>query len=175
MPERGVGLVELAILLPLVMLLVAGIIDFGWTIRELQSLHNSAREGARVAASYARKQRQQNGGVPAICANNIPLTPCDAANLAITSGDTIAEVGRKAACSFLQSANADRTAFDVTPEIVEVASYGPHDRDKFFRIRVEVRKKSTVRACFICWPDYFEGLRPMAQSTFALEDICLLP
>src|SRR4051794_39794329 len=48
--EKGAIMVEFAIMLPLLVLLLAGIIDFGLLIREHQLLQNAAREGARFSS-----------------------------------------------------------------------------------------------------------------------------
>ena len=47
--ERGAELIEFAIVLPLLMFLVAGIVDFGMMFRTFEAVTNAAREGARVA------------------------------------------------------------------------------------------------------------------------------
>jgi Flp pilus assembly protein TadG len=46
--ERGAALVEFAIVLPLLLLLIWGLIDFGMYINRVSMLNNAAREGARV-------------------------------------------------------------------------------------------------------------------------------
>jgi Flp pilus assembly protein TadG len=48
--ERGAGVVEFALILPLLMMLVFGTIQFGLLYNRQQALHASAREGARMAA-----------------------------------------------------------------------------------------------------------------------------
>ena len=53
--ETGAVLVEFALTLPLLLLVVVGIFDFGRLFQELEVVTNSAREGARMAvlpASY---------------------------------------------------------------------------------------------------------------------------
>jgi len=47
--ERGAALVELAIILPLLLLILMGIIEFGLLFYNQQVLTNSSREGARAA------------------------------------------------------------------------------------------------------------------------------
>jgi Flp pilus assembly protein TadG len=51
--ERGAALVELAILAPLLILLVLGIIEFGWLFGQFNAVRHAAREGARIAAVNA--------------------------------------------------------------------------------------------------------------------------
>lgn len=47
---RGQSLVEFALTLPILMILIFGIIDFGMALRSYISLTNATREGARFAA-----------------------------------------------------------------------------------------------------------------------------
>jgi Flp pilus assembly protein TadG len=47
--ERGAELIELAIVFPILMLLVAGMVDFGFLFQRYETVTNAAREGARVA------------------------------------------------------------------------------------------------------------------------------
>lgn len=49
-PDRGAAAVEFALLLPLLLLIVFGIIDFGRALNAQITLTQAAREGARVAA-----------------------------------------------------------------------------------------------------------------------------
>jgi Flp pilus assembly protein TadG len=46
--ERGAELIEFAMVMPLLILLLAGIFDFGMMFRSLEAVTNAAREGARV-------------------------------------------------------------------------------------------------------------------------------
>ena len=46
--ERGAELIEFAVVLPLLLLLIAGIVDFGMMFRTYEAVTNAAREGARV-------------------------------------------------------------------------------------------------------------------------------
>jgi len=47
--RRGVAIVEFAVVLPFLLALLFGIIDFGWVFMVRQTLTNAAREGVRVA------------------------------------------------------------------------------------------------------------------------------
>ena len=46
---RGAAVVELAVVLPLLLTLVFGIIEFGWIFMVRETLTNASREGCRVA------------------------------------------------------------------------------------------------------------------------------
>jgi Flp pilus assembly protein TadG len=48
--ERGAALVEFALVLPLLLVVIAGIVDFGFLFQRYEVLTNAAREGARLAS-----------------------------------------------------------------------------------------------------------------------------
>ena len=48
--ESGAALVEFALLAPLLILLVLGIVEFGWLFGQYNDVRHGAREGARFAA-----------------------------------------------------------------------------------------------------------------------------
>lgn len=48
--ERGSQLIEMAFVFPLLMILVAGMADFGFMLQRFQVVSNAAREGARLGA-----------------------------------------------------------------------------------------------------------------------------
>jgi len=50
--ERGANLVEMAILLPLLLLFLVGIADFGRAYHTYITMINAAREGARLAVEH---------------------------------------------------------------------------------------------------------------------------
>ena len=47
--ERGAELIELALVLPILLLVFAGIVDFGLIFQRFLTISNAAREGARIA------------------------------------------------------------------------------------------------------------------------------
>lgn len=48
--ERGAALVEFALVLPLLLVVIAGIVDFGFLFQRYEVVTNAAREGARLAS-----------------------------------------------------------------------------------------------------------------------------
>ena len=50
--EAGQSMVEMALVLPILLLLVGGIMDFGWLFYNQLALTNAAREGARYAVIH---------------------------------------------------------------------------------------------------------------------------
>lgn len=51
--RRGVSVVEMAVVAPLMITMIFGVIEFGWTFMVRQMMANAVREGARVAAIQA--------------------------------------------------------------------------------------------------------------------------
>ena len=82
--EDGAELIEMAIVLPLLLLLIMGLVDFGFLFQRYVVLTNAAAEGARVAGlpgysnadATARVQAYAtNGGVPgAVNVATAPIT-----------------------------------------------------------------------------------------------------
>lgn len=71
--QRGAELIEMALVLPLLLLVLVGIIDFGFLFARYEVLTNAAREGARIAVlpGYSTPDVESrvcayltNGGVP---------------------------------------------------------------------------------------------------------------
>jgi len=48
--RRGLAAVEMALVLPLLLTLIFGMIEYGWMFLKSQQITNAARQGARVAA-----------------------------------------------------------------------------------------------------------------------------
>ena len=58
--DKGAELIEFALVLPLLLLLLFGIIDFGFLFQRYEAVTNAAREGARIAVlpGYAQADVQ---------------------------------------------------------------------------------------------------------------------
>lgn len=89
--EKGQSLIEFAILLPFLLLLLMGILEFGIMLNSYLTIHNSAREGARlgiVAASDIEIKELITNISPNLNADNIlvNITPSEGSR---KSGDTI--------------------------------------------------------------------------------------
>jgi len=58
--QKGVAAVELAVILPFLLILLAGIIEFSLMLYNMQVLTNAAREGARVAVIPVRNATEED-------------------------------------------------------------------------------------------------------------------
>jgi hypothetical protein len=82
--ERGAELIEFALIFPILLLVVVGIIDFGFLFQRYEVLTNATREGARMAVlpNYTQADVQARvcgylnvGGVPnSGCTSNPVVT-----------------------------------------------------------------------------------------------------
>ncbi|MGB5755419.1 MAG: TadE/TadG family type IV pilus assembly protein [Acidimicrobiales bacterium] len=81
--ETGAGLAEFALVLPILILIVFGIIEFGIAFNRAQAIEAAAREGARLASISTSTQGDITARVNATLAG-IPLQ--NPANVAIAPG-----------------------------------------------------------------------------------------
>jgi Flp pilus assembly protein TadG len=82
--ERGAELIEMALVLPLLLLLIVGMVDFGFLFARYEVLTNAAREGARIAVlpGYGTADVESRvcaylttGGLPTTGCPNAPTNP----------------------------------------------------------------------------------------------------
>ena len=93
--DRGGSMVELALLLPLLLLILAGIADLGRAFHDSIVINNASREGARYASHFPNDETRiketardeaVNSGV-AIDTNLVSVNcPVDCSDVASTSG-----------------------------------------------------------------------------------------
>jgi Flp pilus assembly protein TadG len=79
--ERGAVMVEFAIILPLLLLLLMGIVEFGRAYNTQVSIQAAAREGARELAlrhSSTQVETATRNGAPSVTIDTITQTPCPA-------------------------------------------------------------------------------------------------
>ena len=73
--ERGAELIEFALVLPLLLLLVLGIVDFGFMFQRMEVVTNAAREGARLAVLPGYAQTDVEARVcDYLVSSGVPLT-----------------------------------------------------------------------------------------------------
>ncbi|MDQ1729876.1 MAG: hypothetical protein QOK10_35 [Pseudonocardiales bacterium] len=80
--DRGAVAVEFALLLPVLVLLVFGIIDFGRVLNAQITVSQAAREGARLAAlanpNACTRAAAAGTGLSLTCSGNVTITACSA-------------------------------------------------------------------------------------------------
>jgi len=61
--RRGLATIETAIVLPLLLLLTAGILEYGWMFLKYQEVTNATRHGARVGATVDAGSAEVNQAI----------------------------------------------------------------------------------------------------------------
>ena len=75
--ERGAELIEMALILPLLLLILVGISDFGFLFSRYEVLTNAAREGARLAVLAGYNTADVQSRVCAyLTSGGVPTTNC---------------------------------------------------------------------------------------------------
>ncbi|WP_433201900.1 TadE family protein [Dactylosporangium sp. CS-047395] len=74
--DRGAAAVELAIVLPVLLMIIFGIIDFGRAYNQRLILTEAAREGARAEAVGANASQQVTNVVNNRFVPTVSVTPC---------------------------------------------------------------------------------------------------
>ena len=87
--ERGQALVEFALVLPVLLVLLCGIIDFGWLYYNQITLNNAAREGARYAAVHYDPARDWQEEAQARMISGMAGVNGAAASVSASSGEQV--------------------------------------------------------------------------------------
>jgi hypothetical protein len=88
--QRGAELIEFALIFPLLLLVLLGIVDFGFLFQRYEVLTNATREGARVSVLPGYAEGDVKSRVcEYLMAGGVPTTGCPAAptNPAVTMVD----------------------------------------------------------------------------------------
>jgi Flp pilus assembly protein TadG len=93
--ERGQSLMEFALVMPVFLILVLSIVDFGWGLRAYITVTNSAREGARLGAVSAgcnaikNKTVSTSAGLLTLSDVAVSVSPQDLGDCKGNSGDQL--------------------------------------------------------------------------------------
>src|SRR3954471_5706122 len=67
--RRGGAAVESAIVMPIIVLLVFGVVEYGWMMLKSQDLSNAARSGARAGVRYGANATTVNNAISTAMTN----------------------------------------------------------------------------------------------------------
>jgi Flp pilus assembly protein TadG len=92
--ESGAEVVEFALTLPLLLLLVLGMIEFGFLFQEYEVVTNAAREGARIAVlpTYSQTQTARQNNATARVNQYLTNAGLNAALATVTVGAPVSNV-----------------------------------------------------------------------------------
>lgn len=99
--RRGSEVVEFAVSLPILLILVSGMIDFGWYYYQQSRLHDAVRHGARLGAVAEQEDgplaRASAGVTEQLTVAQVPFTPVITTRFTYdATGDQLIEVGATA-------------------------------------------------------------------------------
>lgn len=102
--ERGQAMVEFALVFPVFMLILAGVLDFGFMLYSRMTVINAAREGAHAVLADAYRTGPQTPstvqGIPGRV-NNVVLGVADGLNkLNVSTTTTCIQPGTTVPCTF---------------------------------------------------------------------------
>lgn len=170
--QEGVSFVELAIALPLMVLILAGMMDFGLALQEVQYISDSARHGARIAAEHSFVSPTE---APKACTSDLSFR-CSTSKdnpLPISEFDAIDYIAKASTCNHITQSRGDSGDWDVNAIVNGPISEGDADvSSEFYTITVVV-KKDASKSCVICWDGMFDNFISTAVSTFPLEAPCV--
>jgi Flp pilus assembly protein TadG len=160
--QRGVALVEAAIVTPLLLLLVFGIIEFGFLFKDSLTLANSSRAGARVGSAAGTDPLADWSILQAVKGASGSLTHVQAivvfkatsANGAVPAG-CLNGVGVVGLCNAYDASdlNVDQTTFqsaaytkdDYWPSTSRVTSLSAPSGPDYLGVYVKAQHNSVVR------------------------------
>ena len=158
--EDGVSLLELAIMLPVIMLLISGMIDMGFAINRVKSVVSASRQAARVAASHSKFL-----AAPVECGT--PIASNCAQLAAMNTPPSVTEIAASAACQYIDNNAPPQENWDVDiPQPQQIAE------DGVIFSTSSVRITYVGRRCFVCIHELFGSFEPTSSSSFVLEGVC---
>lgn len=172
------SLVEFALLVPLVILVVVLIIDFGSTLHHIQVISAAARDGARAAAAYPRRATSPSKPPPQVsCSDSnlalgsVPCAGVTVATLPTNFTNAVTTFAKLATCAAINDSKLDGSKWDVRASFLP-DSEASVDGVRFDLLRVTIDPAGDSSSCLICWERWVNALRPHAESTFMLEAAC---
>jgi len=181
--EKGVSFIEMAISLPLIVIFVAGIIDYGVGLRTINSISAASRAGARFAAKHSAPVFNMSGVVanPPACGTGVAGGQCSGPNANISVNASITDAAFQAACNYLHNDGlGSGFLVDVDIENTTVANLQASiSNPNPTTIKVTVRKDSggdaNAKFCLVCAEHFVPGMKAdsiKSEATFLLDGSC---
>lgn len=170
--EKGVSFLELAIVLPLLFIFVAGIIDYGIAIRQLNNLSTVTRSAARAAAKHSADHRLNPGQfVP--CHQGLATIPChNRTNAPMPRMAPVEQSAMISACNSLNRMGIGQD-YSIEPKIEK------HPFDDIYKINVTLKHNNNNplgdRYCILCADTFIPALKKeniSIRSSFVLDQAC---
>jgi hypothetical protein len=179
--KRGAALVEFALVLPLLLLVIAAVWEWGGIIREANILIEASRHGARVAGGMSADVARGDWCSPLL------LLPYDSGmqscSTAPSAGrlDTLqtlaAGTSMNSVCEYLSAAGLPRSDWEVRFQVEQGYDFPSENLTlglpgRVFRITVQ-RSADATRPCVVCLLGFFSNaLKNEGSSVFPSQQRC---
>ncbi len=163
---HGASLTEFAIVLPILLVVISGVVDYGLSLQRLAVISTAAREGARAAAAYSLEDG--DSGKPGFPERFCPGTfrPPDQKYCNLNSPayancesrpNTLECLAQNTAENFLSSAGLHVDDWEVSTETCIAAEPPPSAGEvpdppgSFKAVRVSIHRRPGIKPCIICY------------------------
>jgi Flp pilus assembly protein TadG len=168
---RGVAMVEMAIVLPLVAIILAGLVDFGLALRRIEVLSNVARQAARSAAAYSLEDDKSPSSLtPFRCFWGAIRGQDCARSTSPNVQQSIECLTYREAVRGLESGGLDPVNWEVDTSTRQLPDEGGVQVNA---VSIAIKRAAGSRSCLICYLGLVGLNLESSQSTFELEGQCL--
>jgi|GEM_PF-2069118 len=163
--DRGGVLTELAILIPLIILMTGGLIDLGKMIRESNVLVEASRHGARSGGALVNAQVNWCTGSVADLVD-VPCSP-------IPRHGTPLQTSVARSCDYIESAGLSRADWQVSVSRSLMADEDLALPITVFGLRVQIGQNPASNSrCLLCWLPFLKSWLLSAESIFPAQIRC---
>lgn len=175
--SRGAILVEAAIIVPLAIFIIAGILDLGHLFQESTIVYQASRAGARTGGAQTAKKTPQVMAYWCGPASDVPIDPirCDVVLGETPPWDSLPGTpfqrvplvsGLFMACHYLREAGLE-------PAEWRVRVQGPYrrteDTSEMNWLSVAVERSESGRRCLFCIQQFLESIVLVEKSVFPVQ------
>ena len=154
--EAGVSALEFALVLPLIVILITGVVQLGNAYHQLQVLHEALRQGARVAVDLSK--------------------PAPAA----VACASLSNAAKTASREYLHQSglypDTGITDANKMPWTISVKSIPTTARTEggvtVYFIEMSGQKNSKVNSCLFCANGFLANVLPSSKASFAIRGTC---
>jgi Flp pilus assembly protein TadG len=167
--QRGAAALEAALLLPILILIVSGLIDAGFVLKRSTTALMASRAAARAESVVNHE----------LASSTPALTPCTPTSCASDCAGSGFSTGHRAACDYLRNDlggqfDPDDWIVSLTPSDEIEARIGwvsSPPVSRFQRtVRVTVQRDPSKRACVACFVPTFNSTGVIGESTYLLHN-----
>ena len=160
--QNGSSMLDLAITLPLILILISGLIDLGIMLRHKNIATLAVRNGARIAAATSYDDRLT------ACQSLSESVRCD---LTSYVNPSLLQSSAKTTCEFLSTNGLKPADWTVDIQTINSSTQLQEDNLTLQAIQVSVTNQPG-KSCFLCLEYFFPSLSMGAEILFSVETNC---